>query len=279
MGIYSEQEKAASSSLLSTGADLCKTYLSPWMTVLLNLFLPMYCRQCGERLLTKENNFFCPNCWEGALKIERPFCSHCGKPHQKIVGLGSLSNFLCTACRDKPYKYIDRVWGAVHYGGVVSEAIKLFKFQAKISLAEVLGGLMVEFAEKEMIPESYDCIIPVPLYKTRKRERGFNQAELLAEVLIRDFFVHAVLDHTSLKRIRPTHTQSHLSKEKRAKNVRGAFACTGDSLKGKRVLLIDDVITTGGTVSECARSLRLAEVLKVDAFAIALPFQAPRYDL
>jgi len=249
-----------------------------WRPALLNLLLPMYCRQCGVRLLTEENNFFCPACWEAAPRIERPFCTCCGKPHQKMVGLGSPVNFPCAACREKPNPHVRRIWGTVQYDGAISLAIRLFKFQGKQKLREPLAALMVEFALREMPPDGYDCIVPVPLYKTRRRERGFNQSLLLAEVLARDAFPGAALDE-SLKRIRPTRAQSRLKPEQRTLNVRGAFAVAGEALKGKRVLLVDDVITTGDTITECAKALRRAGAQEVDAFAVALAFSRIRFDL
>ncbi len=262
-----------------TSLGTIRNYLyNTWRPVVLNLLLPMYCRQCGARLLTGENNFFCPTCWEATPRIERPFCTRCGKPHQKMVGLGSSSNFPCAACREKPNPHLRRIWGAVQYDGAVSLAVRLFKFQGKETLLEPLAALMVEFARREMEPEAYDVIVPVPLYKTRNRERGFNQSQLLAKVLARDAFPAAVLD-ISLKRIRPTRAQSRLKPEERAVNVRGAFAVMGDTLKGKRVLLIDDVITTGDTITECAKALRRAGAVEVDAFAVALAFSSVRYDL
>ena len=251
--------------------------IESWRLVIMNLLLPMYCKQCGTRLFTEENNFFCPDCWEGTPRIERPFCIRCGKPHQKMVGLGATSNFPCAACREKTNPPIGRIRGAVHYDGAVSLAIRLFKFHKKVSLQEPLAALMVEFARREMEPSQYDCIVPVPLYKTRLRERTFNQSELLAEILVRDAFPETVLNK-SLQRIRPTRAQSRLKTEDRAMNVRGAFAVIDDSLKGKRILLVDDVITTGDTITECAKAMRRAGAGEVDAFAVALACPVARFD-
>ena len=248
-----------------------------WRPALLNLFMPMYCKQCGARLLTEENAFFCPDCWESSPRVERPFCTLCGKPHQRMVGLGERSNFPCAACRDKPNRHIHRIWGAVQYDGPVSIAIKMFKFRGKVMLQQPLAALMIDFAAREMDVARYDCIVPVPLYKTRLRERTFNQSLLLAEALA-EAFPGPVIDQ-SLQRIRPTHAQSRLKTEHRAMNVRGAFAVIGDALKGKRILLIDDVITTGDTITECARALHRAGAAEIDAFAVALAFPGIRFDL
>lgn len=247
-----------------------------WYRPLLNLLLPMYCKNCHGRLLTEENLYFCGECWESSPRIERPFCTFCGKPHQALSGLGARSNFPCAECRKAPNPFVRRIWGAAQYSEAVARGIRLFKFYGKEPMAEPLAALMLAFAEKEMDAEGYDCIVPVPLYPSRERERGYNQSRLLAEHLLH-FFARCTLDE-SLCRIRPTRAQSTLKSVDRAENVRGAFAVKGDTLKGKRVLLIDDVITTGGTVTECARALRRAGVQEVDAFAPALAFASLRFD-
>lgn len=251
--------------------------LQDWNLTLKNLLLPMYCRSCGNRLLTEENAFFCADCWESSLRIERPFCTLCGKPHQRMVGLGALSNFPCADCREKPNRHIRAIRGAAYYDGAVGAAIRLFKFNKKTTLKNPLAALMQEFAEEEMDAEAYDLIVPVPLYKTRQRERGFNQSLELA-LLVQAVFPETVIDQ-SLKRIRPTTAQSSLTGSERAKNVRGAFAVEGDGCKGKRVLLIDDVITTGETVTECAKALKRAGAIFVDAFAVSLACPTPYFNL
>ncbi len=245
-----------------------------WTLAVKNLLLPMYCRACGARLLTEANCFFCPDCWESSVRIERPFCSLCGKPHQRMIGLGALSNYPCKECRERPNRHIQRIWGAAQYDGAVGAAIRLYKFRSKARLAQPLAEIMVAFAEMEMDFNQYDCLTPVPLYPTRLRERGFNQSLLLAGALSDAFGVET---NQSLVRIRPTRAQSRLKTEERAMNVRGAFAVTDDAFKGKRVLLIDDVITTGGTITECARAMKRAGAKSVEAFAVALAYPGIRY--
>jgi ComF family protein len=237
----------------------------------------MYCRGCGVRLLTEENSLFCPDCWESSPRIERPFCSRCGKPHTRMTGLGERSNFPCLSCREHPNRYIQRIWGAAYYDGAVGMAIRSFKFNGKIGMQRPLAELMIEFARMELNLEQYDCLVPVPLYKTRLRDRGFNQSLCLAQQIAPEF-PHAVIDE-SLQRIRPTRAQSTLKSDARSQNVRGAFAVMGNALEGKQVLLIDDVITTGDTITECARALMRAGALKVDAFAVALACPTVRHDL
>ena len=248
-----------------------------WSLTLKNFLLPMYCRSCGERMLTEENSCFCANCWESSPRIERPFCTLCGKPHQRMVGLGALSNYPCADCREKPNRFIGRIRGAAYYDGAVAAAIRLFKFREKTLLKKPLAALMVEFAQQEMDDACYDFLVPVPLYRTRLRERGFNQSLELA-LLLQEAFPEAIIDE-SLKRIRPTNAQSRLASSERAQNVRGAFAVEGDAYKGKRILLIDDVITPGETITECARALKRAGAVSVDAFGAALACPVPHFEM
>jgi ComF family protein len=239
-----------------------------WWLDLKNLFLPVFCRQCAARLMTEENGFFCPTCWEGSPRIERPFCTGCGKPHEAAVGIATRSNFPCAECRTKPNRHVRRIYGAAVYDGPIAEAVKLLKFSDRQRLAGPLADAMAEFAACEMDSAQYTALVPVPLHHVRERERGFNQSLLLAQHL-QAVFPNALLD-LSLMRIRPTRTQSRLKAEERAANVRGAFAVEGGALQGKTVLLIDDVVTTGGTITECARALKRAGAVEVDVFAAAL---------
>lgn len=244
---------------------------SGWSLTLKNVFLPIFCRECGCALLTEENGFFCPACWTRPERIERPFCSLCGRPHRERIGFATAGDFPCADCRGKrpaPYR---RVWAACDYSGAIAEAVKLLKFQGKPRLAAPLAEEISRYAEREMDVEAYDAIVPVPLHRVRQRSRGFNQAELIA-AQVAPVFMQARLD-TSLRRIRPTRTQSRITNPaERRENVRGAFAVEMDrSFKGERVLLLDDVVTTGGTVAECARALLRAGAKTVDVIAAAMP--------
>ncbi len=246
---------------------------SPWPLLLKNLFLPVFCRECGRRLLTEENGHFCPTCWELCPRIVRPFCSVCGRPHQERAGFGETRNFPCEKCRSLPAPPYRRIYAAAHFGGAIAEAIKLVKFHDKHRLATSLAVEMAEFAQREIDCAAYHALVPVPLHKVRLRERGFNQARLLAEALL-PVFSNARLDE-SLQRIRPTRVQSRLKDAKeRASNVAGAFAVNRDvAYDGQTLLLIDDVVTTGGTVAECAIALRRAGAIHVDVLAVAIPVE------
>ena len=242
-----------------------------WVLTLKNLFLPAFCRQCGLRLLTEENGYFCPTCWEMSPRIERPYCPVCGRPHAPGVGYGARENTLCGPCSaekvERPYRFI---FGAAVYDGAIGEAIRLFKFYGKRRLAGPLGEIIRTAVESELDRDPYQFVIPVPLYTVRLRERGYNQSALLAREILSSF-PNARLDE-SLKRIRPTLVQSRLTDPaQRRDNVRGAFAVeNGAHLAGAAVVLVDDVVTTGGTVHECAETVRKAGARSVDVVAAAL---------
>ena len=242
-----------------------------WTLTFKNLFFPIFCRECGFPLLTQENGYFCPECWNLPERIEPPFCTVCGRPQKASAGFGPVKNFPCAECRSaKPQPY-RRVYGAVAYDGAIAEAIKLLKFHDRTAIAGLLADIMVEFAEREMDCAQYDDLVPVPLHRVRRRGRGFNQALLLAKRLL-PAFPSARLNE-SLLRIRPTRTQSTIKDHKeRRENVVGAFAVRREEhFESRTVLLIDDVVTSGGTVSECTRALKRAGAAHVDVFAVALP--------
>ncbi len=245
-----------------------------WTLTLKNLFLPIFCRECGVALLTEENGFFCPHCWSKPERIERPYCTGCGRPHRERIGFGITDNFLCADCRTGPARPHRYALAACDYDGAIAEAVKLLKFGDRPRLAGPLAEEAVRFLEREVNTSAYDAIVPVPLHRVRQRWRGFNQAELLAERMM-PAFSRARLDR-SLRRIRPTRTQSGLENAAaRLANVRGAFAVDRDaSFKGETVLLVDDVITTGGTMAECARALKRAGAATVDVMAVAVPVKS-----
>jgi len=167
----------------------------------------------------------------------------------------------------RPYRH---AFAACDYDGAIEDAVKLLKFGDRPRLAGPLAEELIRFMEREVRLDVYDAVVPVPLHRVRQRWRGFNQAELLAQRIL-PVLPGARLD-TSLRRIRPTRTQSRLEGAARMANVRGAFAVAPESnFAGETVLLVDDVMTTGGTVAECARALRRAGAEVVDVAAVAVP--------
>lgn len=151
--------------------------------------------------------------------------------------------------------------------GPMRQAILLFKYGGRRTLARYLGRLMVETAGRLFDPSAFDLLIPVPLHPGRERMRGFNQAALLAKEVGRGFDVK--VDGRLLRRVRATEAQSG-GRRKREDNVKGAFVVSRpDRVKDKRLLLIDDVFTTGATAGECAKALLAAGAAEVGVYTLA----------
>lgn len=151
------------------------------------------------------------------------------------------------------------------YEGPLREAVHALKFERRAVLAAPLGALLRPLADPLL--ERIDLVVPVPLHPARLRERGFNQSRLLAEEAVRGALRVPIVD--ALARTRQTEVQSGLDAVTRAENVRGAFTARRP-LHGARALLVDDVISTGFTVSECARALRGGGARDVSVVAVAM---------
>jgi len=189
---------------------------------------------------------------------------------------------LCGPCSDRIMAYIDTphwamteeglsldaIYHVASYEDIVKKCICLFKYEGKTSLAQILGAVMTEYAERNMNFNAIDMIVPVPLHPVKLRERQFNQSELIAERLAKKF--NKKLEKNWLKRIRYTPSQTGLSREQRLRNLKGAFLTKNEAdFAGKTVLLIDDVMTTGATLHECAKTLKSAGAKKVLAYTLA----------
>ena len=182
-----------------------------------------------------------------------PRCPRCGRPFPSSVALHHSPTHQCGTCRKRPPAFT-QAWSLFPYQTPLKEAITLFKYQGKLALAQPLTQAMIP-ALPALPP--LDGIIPVPLHPRRLREREYNQAHLLAHRLGQELGIPLIL--ASLLRIRPTPPQTSLPKKARLTNLRKAFSVTSPALiKGQRILLVDDVFTTGTTLHECAKTLRQA---------------------
>jgi len=172
---------------------------------------------------------------------------------------------LCADCLSRPQTPIDKTWALFRYHYPVNRLIQHMKFKQGLDVANHLGEMLSEvfLQENAALP---DCIIPVPLHCRRLIVRGYNQSVELARPLSRQLGIR--LDTSSCKRVRATMPQADLPAKKRKGNVRNAFSVTA-ACDYDHVLLIDDVITTGSTVNELARMLRLAGVRRIDVLAVA----------
>jgi ComF family protein len=230
----------------------------------LDLVFPRACHSCKSPLRGEENPSFCPDCWGTIKRIDGPACPSCGIPFASRAALSHSPAHRCGDCRMRPPRF-DRAVAAGLYEGVLAEAIQLFKYRGRAGLARPLGELLAEAAGS--FPAA-DGLVPVPLHPGRLRERGYNQALLLCDVLARRLGVEVIPD--GLERRRETPPQTGLSPEARRRNVRRAFEMKPRRrMKGRRIILVDDVLTTGATVNECARVLKRAGARAVYVLTVA----------
>ena len=153
------------------------------------------------------------------------------------------------------------------YEGMLRRAVHIFKYHNKSMLAEPLGSLLSFYGERMLQPQEYDLILPVPLHPRRLRERGYNQSLMLARRLGRVWEVRVSAE--ALRKHRWTEPQTMLSADARRKNIKGAFSWAGQPPADKKILLVDDVYTSGSTANECARVLKKHGAGKVDVLTLA----------
>lgn len=223
--------------------------------------LPPRCLACLAP--TGSHGGLCAACWAGLPLIERPFCERLGIPFAYDHGEGMLS---AEAIADPPA--YGKARAAARYEGVAVDLAHRLKYGDRVDIAPLLGGLMARAGAD--ILATADVIVPVPLHRWRLWRRRFNQSALLGLEVSRLSGVPQ--DPFLVARQRRTPRQVGLSRKERARNVQGAFAvpeARRPDLKGRRVVLIDDVVTTGATVEAVARTLLRAGAGNVDVLAFA----------
>lgn len=219
---------------------------------LVELVYPKTCLVCKKKLTDSSvDNLVCFECWGKIKRNLPPFCCCCGRQ----LSRKNLTKSICAGCIKKTLHF-DRAFSPCVYEGTLKELIHEFKYKNKDYLGSTLSKLMIDFIKEYELPmDLIDFIIPVPLHKTRLREREYNQAEILSNHIGREF--KRMVSNNILIRNRYTKTQTELEPEKRLSNVKNSFSVTHhDVFKGKNLLLIDDVLTTGSTVSEAAYALK-----------------------
>jgi ComF family protein len=248
-----------------TTRDLPSSLLQRVLDGLLNLVYPERCILCAAPVARRHECSVCGDCWARAvaLKIAPPRCSSCGLPFQNF---GEASEYLCGHCilQIPPYSGA-RSFG--YYTAELSRMIQALKFQGRRNVAGLLAPLLAGTFFENWGRGDFDLLVPVPLHPKRKRERGYNQSELLTRFLSRQIAVPWL---PALVRVRPTAPQVGLTDSQRQENVRKAFRSRNPLQISKlRILLIDDVMTTGATVASAARALRDAGALRVSVLTVA----------
>lgn len=219
------------------------------------------------------NHFFCNDCLPGFQPITSPLCPICGT---MFAGRDDRDH-ICGACIRKTRRFASARAAGV-YGDILRIAVHQLKYAGKIQLAKPIGRLLfrifLDFSDRHPI----DMVMPVPLHPSRLRQRGFNQADLLIKEweslfkMARPGNIFPDIERDILKRVRKTRSQMLLGKADRKRNIRNAFGVDSKKCAGMtdaRILLIDDVYTTGATLDECARVLLRAGAGRVDALTVA----------
>jgi len=229
-----------------------------FLAALLDLLYPPHCVACGQR-----GAWLCAPCVEKAPALGPLICPHCGRPVRE--------EGLCADCR-RGRSSLAGIRSVAPHLPPYQEAVHALKYEGVRVLAEPLGEVMAAYWQRGPFPAQ--VVVPVPLHRSRLRQRGYNQSLLLARAFARRVGLEVVAD--SLERERNTRSQVGLSAEERWANVAGAFRCTTHGLRGKGVLLIDDVLTTGATLEACAAALLEGGVQSIWALTLTRAIYGPR---
>jgi ComF family protein len=235
-----------------------------------SVVFPAPCRICGRALVNASRVPICRECLDGFVRIAEPMCGCCGRPFVFEAApplVPSGPEMLCRLCRVKFYAF-DRARSFAIYDDALIEAVLLLKYEEVTRLGDWFAARLADLVEREASEWRADVVVPVPLHRDRQRERGYNQAELIARPLARRMGLK--IERYLLARTRPRPAQLVLSRTEHWKSVRGAYA-TREGLKvdNLRVLLVDDVLTTGATLDACARALKKAGAAAVLGLTVA----------
>lgn len=241
--------------LISFLHNLAKRFLHFWF--------PRTCFSCGKDLRWQDSGALCTACYAGLKRIGPLICRRCGV----VLKAGGAHCYHCRGSKAKKYKCAC-IRSAFIFNASSRGLVHALKYGGADYLAREMGHLMaVRFC---LYPElaSAEIVMPVPLYPKRRRKRGYNQSALLARQLARE--TGLAYDETPLVRGRDTRSQTALGRQGRLANMTGAFVCKNPSaVKGKVILLVDDVATTGATLEGCAAVLKAAGAKKVFAYTFA----------
>jgi competence protein ComFC len=234
-----------------------------WVEAGLGLLYPEVCQLCGQGRAGPAAGYVCEACQKRVVFIKPPFCSVCGLPLEGAI----THEFQCGNCRELDLQFAWARSSALASGPVL-EAIHRYKYNRQMWFEAFLAGLLAHEALPVLQAGRWDLIVPVPLHPVKQREREFNQAERLGRRLGKAAGIP--VDARLLRRIKATRTQTRLSRAERVENIRGAFTIRRPAaLAGRHCLVVDDVLTTGSTTSECARVLRAAGAELVAVWTVA----------
>lgn len=224
-----------------------------------DLLLPPACAVCGT-LLDQPASIICPECLSSFEPLTGPLCRRCGQPYPGAEP--------CPDCGENPNS-LEKARSVYAFGGALQEAVLRLKLNHQTRLATVFADKIAEADLPDLDLRAQDFMVPVPLHKSRQANRGFNQSQLIARRLSR--LLNIPLAPFHLTRIRPTPSQFQMkSKKERRENLKGAFLVKGrHPFDGKRICLVDDVVTTGSTLGSCADALVKSGARRVVAVTVA----------
>ena len=228
---------------------------------LFNIFMPAGCPICGRSTPVPG---ICSDCKRNIIYIEPPYCSICGKPFVSGKGISHI----CIDCIKGKSRFV-KSRAVFEYNGLIAELIQRFKFNDRVNLSSLFVNELLNLYKADFFDEGINAIIPVPLSDKRLKQRSYNQARLLAKGLSRELSIPCYTD--VIKKVKEIPPQSTLKADARYNNVKHAYTVSGgDLLKERKVLLVDDVITTGATVNACIAALHRAGIKQVYTMAIAM---------
>lgn len=230
---------------------------------LIDILYPRYCHICLNSISDISYDGVCSACLEKIKIKTTPFCKKCGLTLKSVLNQQAY----CSKCRNKQFCF-DEALSVSDYSGITKKSIQLFKYRRKIKIGRNLSIIMTRFLKQHFNLNNIDLITAVPLHKIKLKERGFNQAEILANLISINLTIPASFD--KLLRHRNTLSQYQMSLKQRQLNIKGAFCCRDKSFfQNKSILIIDDIFTTGATLSECSRILKDAGAKKIYTLTMA----------
>ena len=223
-----------------------------FLNMVADIFYPRCCPVC-QKILADQRRMICPECEKELRPIGHPRCYKCGKP----IETGEY----CRDCQKHRHVY-EQGRGIFVYDGIMRRSVTRYKYYGCREYGDFYARAMYRYAQKELREWKPDLIVPVPVHRSKERQRGFNQAALLAEKIAEGLSLP--VNTRGLRRIHSTAPQKKLGKYERDENLKHAFVADARYLQGvRRVLLIDDIYTTGSTVNYCAGALKQAGIEKV----------------
>jgi ComF family protein len=241
-----------------------KTGFAEFWQAAKDICFPPVCLMCNTGLATvsgRRDIFLCHACLAQVTLLHEPLCRWCGKVFPDAAG----TNHLCSVCLKQGWHFT-RARSVILYQGAMADVIRSFKYGDNRAALAVFAALKETLPHLRAMREP-GLILPVPLHRERLQQRGFNQALILARTFFPD--LKSRIETTALVRTRRTAAQTGLSGAARRKNIQGAFKAVEAKVAGRRILLIDDVFTTGTTVNECAQVLCRAGAREVQVLTLA----------